>query len=207
MISINLTEKKKKFTAPVVLGMDLSKIPVKKIIVVFIFTQIPLFFLGLYTNKLTSDAEDKTQALRSKEKKLRQEVRKNKKIVKQLEAYNQQIIDLKKRGEQVRQILRSRTNPRFVLEKVARAMPEKLWLEKVLINTNKEITFEGGSEDYRSIGSFIKDLNDTAYFNKRLQLEDSKTKTEKVSKREYRYESFTIKGKIDTFNPFLEGGE
>lgn len=207
MIKVNLTEKKKKFTAPIVLGVDLKNIPVKKIIFVFILTQVPLFFLGMYSDQLTAQTREDITSLREREKKLRLEVRKNKKIAKQLDVFEEQISDLRKRGEHVKQILKSRSNPRFILEKIARVMPERLWIEKLTINIDKEVSIEGGSEDYRSIGSFIKELNNTAFFNKNLALKGSQTKNEKINKNEYRYESFKIEGSVESFNPFLEGGQ
>ena len=45
MIEINLIEQRKKFKAPVVLGIDLAKIPWLKIIISYIIAVVPLSFV------------------------------------------------------------------------------------------------------------------------------------------------------------------
>ena len=204
MIKINLTEKKKSFKAPIVLGFDFTNFPVKLVLLTFILTQAPLYYFESYLESSKSDLKDEISRMRSTEKKMRRDIRKNKKIAKELAGYNKKIEDLKNRSKQVEKILKIRTNPRHLLERVARFTPKDLWLEVLKITNGKKISFTGGSDSYRSIGNFIKELNETSYFDKSLQLKESKTTVEKAGKKQYQVESFDIKGKINTFNPFLE---
>jgi Tfp pilus assembly protein PilN len=204
MIKINLIEKKKTFTAPVVLGVDFSNLPVKLIILAILGTQIPLSIFEGYLEGVSSEAVVTTTNLRKKQKALKREIKKNKKISEKLNGFNEKIVALKKRGEQVDLIIKTRTNPRHLLEKIARLTPEKLWLNKLTISETKTIQIEGGADTYRSIGTLIKGLNETAFFNKGLQLKDSKTVSEDVGRYKYRTESFVIEGKINAFNPFIE---
>jgi hypothetical protein len=205
MIKINLVEKKKSFVAPVVLGVDLSTFPYKKVLLVIIFTQMPLSYFEGYLEDLNAQSKETINSLINEKKKLRREIRKNKKIAKQLDHFNKKIENLKKRGEQVELILKSRTNPRHLLEKIARLTPTKLWLDKLKVYSNKKIQMEGGAEDYRSIGELIKNLNESPFFDGELQIKESKTVTEKIKNRSFRIESFEIEGKIKSFNPFIEG--
>ncbi len=205
MIKINLVEKKKTFIAPVVLGFDFSNFPIKLVILALLATQIPLNFFESYLVGVGVEAQVATESLRKEQKELKKQIKKNKKISERLSTFNVKLETLKKRGEQVDLIIKTRTNPRHLLEKIARLAPEKLWLNKLTISENRMIQIEGAADTYRSIGTLIKGLNETAFFNKGLQLKDSKTVTEEVGRYKYRTESFVIEGKINAFNPFIEG--
>lgn len=204
MIKINLAEKKKTFKAPVVLGFDLSNFPIKLVLITLLFTQIPLSYFESYLDQKAKDDKRALDVIRKKERALRKKVRKNEKVAKSLEKFNKKIEDLKGRGAQVEQILKIRTNPRHLLEKIARFTPKDLWLESLEIGLDKKIDLRGSSENYRSIGNFIKDLNSTPYFEKSLQLKVSKTKVEELGKKQFQVEEFHIEGTIGAFNPFLE---
>lgn len=203
MIKINLIEKKKTFKAPIVLGFDFSTFPIKMFIISIIFTQLALSFFEGHLESISQDVEVVTRELRSKQKKLKKQIKKNEKTVKKLNVFNEKITALKKRGEQVDLIIKTRTNPRHLLEKIARLSPDKLWLNKLTINEARNIEIVGAADNYTSIGVLIEGLNKTAFFNNGLQLKDSKTLQEADSR--YQIESFVIEGKVRVFNPFIEG--
>jgi Tfp pilus assembly protein PilN len=204
MIKINLTEKKKTFQAPVVLGFDFADFPLKTVIIVLIFTRVPLGYFESVLEDRTIESNEVVKRLRQEESGLRKDIRKNNKIAKELEVFNTKINDLKERGRQVDVILKTRTNPRYLLEKIARVIPKDLWLKVLKITDDKNVSLEGSADNYRSIGNFMKSLNDTAYFEKSLQLKESTTKSEMINQKNFRYEAFKISGKVESYNPFLE---
>ncbi len=205
MIEINLIEQKKKFKAPVVLGIDLGKLPLKKIIISYIVASYPISFIEDHFKSELAEDEKEVQALNKKFQDLRREIKKNENIKGQLLAFNEQIDRLKTRSEQVDKIIKSKTNPRFVLEKIARTTPENVWFDGLVINDENEIDITGGTDSYTSIGEFIVNLNDSPYFARTLQLSDSKTEEENFSGAVYRVEKFSIKGKIEVYDPFTQG--
>ncbi len=205
MIEINLIEQKKKLKAPVVLGIDLGKLPWGKLILSYLIATLPVSFIDDHFKSEIKKDEDEVNLLNQKYQKLRREVKKNDGIKAQLLAFNEQIEKLKTRSEQVDKIIKAKTNPRYVLEKIARSTPENVWFESLIINDSDEIQIEGGTDSYTSIGEFIVDLNDSPYFGRTLQLADSETKEETYNGNLFRVEKFNIKGRVDIYDPFTQG--
>lgn len=205
MIEINLLEQKKKLKAPVVLGIDIAKIPWRKIFVTYMIAIFPLSYIDEYfKGELKADQEE-VNAMSVRYQKLRKEVRKNDNIKAQLLAFNEQIDRLKSRSAQVDKIIKAKTNPRYVLEKIARTTPDNVWFDSLEIDDSSEVMIEGGADSYTSIGEFIVNLNETPYFAKSLQLADSKTKEESYNGSVVRVERFKIKGIIKLYDPFVLG--
>jgi hypothetical protein len=123
-------------------------------------------------------------------------LKKNTGVKDQLTAFNQQITKLKERSAQVDTIIGIKTNPRYLLEKIARSTPNDLWFEELILN---------GSESYQSIGGFIASVNESAFFGKSLQLKDSKTEESNVKGVSFRQEKFVIQGNIEIYDPFITG--
>lgn len=205
MIEINLLEKKNTFKAPVVLGVDLGKLPWKKIILSYIVATYPIDYIQNYFFTIEQAKNQEAEALKKRLKKLKGELKKNQGVKDQLSAFNRQIEKLKQRSEQVDKIIEQKTNPRYLLEKVARSTPEDLWFEKLTITDKNEISIEGASESYRSIGLFISKANEGAYFGKSLQLKDSKTEEVEEKGVKFRQENFLIEGKVVLYDPFITG--
>lgn len=205
MIEINLLEKKKGFKAPVVLGMDVAKLPWKSIIVSYLIATYPMDFLREEFKAMQAEKDQEVIALRNRLGKLKRELRGNKGIKEQLQAFNKQIEKLKSRSEQVDKIIGLKTNPRYLLEQIARATPEDLWFDELILKDNNELIINGASESYKSIGIFIAKANDSAYFGKSLQLKDSKTKEVQERGVTLRQENFVIQGKVSVYDPFIGG--
>ena len=142
---------------------------------------------------------------RSRYQDLRREIKKNENIKGQLLAFNEQIERLKTRSEQVNKIIKSKTNPRFVLEKIARTTPENVWFDSLVINDENAITITGATDSYTSIGEFIANLNDSPYFERSIQLTSSNTEEENLSGNVYRVEKFIIGGDVKVYDPFTQG--
>lgn len=203
MIEINLVEKKNKFKAPVVLGIDLGKLPWKGIAITYLIATFPHGYIQDYFNAELKKDEEEITKLNQEFRKLRTELKKNGNIKEQLDAFNKQIEKLKTRSEQVDKIIKAKTNPRFILEKMARTTPEDMWFDRLAIDDENKITIEGASDSYTSIGDFIVNLNDSPFFGRSLQLTDSKTEEEKTSGTlSVRKEVFKIEGKVEVYNPF-----
>lgn len=205
MIEINLLEKKKSFKAPVVLGIDFAKLPWKSMIASYLIATYPLDYIKEAFTQIQSEKNQEVIQLRNKLGKLKRDLRKSRGVKEQLQAFNRQIEKLKERSDQVDKIISLKTNPRYLLEKVARSTPEDLWFDEMEINDKDEITIKGASESYKSIGVFIAKANDSAYFGKTLQLKDSKTEEIKERNLTLRQENFTVQGKVTVYDPFIGG--
>ena len=94
-----------------------------------------IFPVGLFIR----DGEEELKKVVAEKKVLRDELRElrrgmtgNKDIKKQLTAYNSQVGRLQKRTEQVDKILKEKTNPRRLLERVARDIPTDMWIKRII---------------------------------------------------------------------------
>lgn len=204
MIEINLLEKKRSFKAPVILGVDFAEVNWKPLVVAGILYYYVPDFVNEYFVKERSVIENQVKELEKQNREFRKQLKKNQNIKDKLGAFNKQIARLKERSKFVDRIIQERTNPRHVLEKVARSTPNNVWFEELSITEEKEIIISGSSTDYKSIGDFIVEANDSPFFNKSLQLSDSKTIKEEGENSEIRLETFSIKGNIAVYDPFMQ---
>jgi hypothetical protein len=202
MIEINLIKKKKSFELPTVIGINLNQINYKILIVAFVTTSIPDSFILPELKKIQSEVETVLSDKRSKLTKLNAKVSKSKDLEGQLNAFNKQIEKLKQRSTQVEKIITLKTNPLKLLEKVARSMPENLWLGHLEINKEDKIIISGFSTTYKSIGKFIESINATPFFGKSLILDEQETLENKTKTGTSRLEKFEIKGDVQTYEPF-----
>ena len=200
MIEINLLEQKK----PVNLqfgGIDLRQINIKGYFVAIIIWYLPgMLLYGEWENERKS-ANEMLSKLQTKLRKVSKEVRANKHIKVKLDAYNKQVKDLEKRSEQVRKIIRKRTNPKMALERIARNLPEDMWLNDLEIKEDKSILINGMTYSFRSMSNFLTLANESSFFGKTLEVTDTKTIKETGRNKSARIEKFAIKGRIVLFNP------
>lgn len=201
MIEVNLLEQKKQFKMPLVLGIDFSQVNVKMLMFAILFAYIPEIFIDNYFKDTIAELDKEISVENKIFKKIKRELRGSKQVQKKLKAFNQQIKKLKDRSVLVDRIFKEKTNPKKVLEKIARSVPKDLWFEALTISEDRSFSIKGGANSYKSIGNFISIANDSVYFSSTLQMKDSKTVTEKNGSREIRIETFEIKGKILTFSP------
>jgi len=204
MIEINLIEQKKPFKLPTVAGVDLSKVNFKIIAIAYLLTYIPDYTIYTSWQEELVSIDQEKEVLRAKLSKLEEEVRGNDIVKKQLEQFNNQVSKLKERSSQVEQIIKARTNPNKILERVARNIPEDMWLQEISIDNEKKITIQGFSTSYKSIGNFIILLNESLFFGKSLTLADSKTNEDGDAGAGKRVEVFTIQGRVDSFDPLQQ---
>lgn len=205
MIEINLLGKKKAFELPTVLGMNLNHINFNVLIIAYISTHLPDWFMKPHFDEIEKGIADQLAVKQKQLSKLKKEIKKNGNLEDQLDAFNKQIEKLKQRSVQVEKIIGEKTNPQKLLERVARAVPEDLWLTNLEINDKNEIAFEGFSNTYKSIGDFIQAANDTPFFGKSLILSKQEVEEKKDGEKEFRLEKFRIEGKIQAYEPFVKG--
>ncbi len=200
MIELNLLEKKEPFKLPVMLGVDLNNLNIKMIgVAMFIYYVPEIFVRNNFEEKIKSE-EAALEKITKDNSRLTKEVGKNANIKIQLEAYNNQVEKLKVRSAQVDEILKIRTNPKKILEKIARSIPDDLWFDQLKINETKEVTIIGGSYSPRSIGEFINVINDSPYFGSSITPVKQENKQENLDGQTTSFESFELKGKIKNYD-------
>ncbi len=203
MIELNLLEKKQPLRLPVVLGIDLNNLNFKMIGLAFFIFYIPEIFVRNHFEDQTKQEQTILQQTTNEYDKISKEIAKNKNIKAQLDAYNNQVEKLKVRSSQVDEVLKIKTNPKKILEKIARSIPEDLWFDQLKINENKDIIITGGAYTPRSIGEFITIINDSPFFGNSLVPTKQESKQEVLDGVPSNYESFELKGKITNYDTRL----
>jgi Tfp pilus assembly protein PilN len=200
MIELNLLEKKQPVVLPTVLGIDLNTLNLKMLGVALVIYYLPGVVVStLYADK-TAEAEANLQALVTQNTELKTSIDKDANIKSQVDAYKSQVIKLQNRSSQVDEILKSRTNPKKILEKVARSIPEDVWFTRMAINDKNEISITGGSYTPRAIGEFITNINDSPYFGGSVTPVNQENKKEALDGVVTSYELFELKGKIINYD-------
>lgn len=199
MIELNLLEKKRPVRLPVVLGIDLNDINFKMLGLAFVLYYIPEIFVRDYFDSQLAQDQEVISQLSAKSASLNEENSKNANIKNQLDAYNKQVEKLKSRSTQVDEILKIRTNPKKVLEKLARSIPDDLWIDSLKIDENKEIVILGGAYAPRSIGEFITVMNDSPFFANSITPTKQENKQDTLDGVMSNYETFELKGRIENY--------
>lgn len=194
-IKINLKAQKVE-QAAILGGIDLSKLNLKMVILCTLFTTIaPMVATSLLNAekaKLQRDIDQVIAEKKNYEEKLLS-----------LQSQEDKILGLqkleegfKKKLEVYQGILKENVNPMKVLQFMAENIPETVWIDRLEI-ANKQITINGGSLDYKSIGQFVENLNRGVFFDQQVKLDDYKTVENEKTKM--RVEEFKISSKIARF--------
>lgn len=200
MIELNLLEKKQPVVLPTVLGIDLNNLNLKMLGVAIVIYYLPSVIVSNVYTERTTQAEEALQILTTQSNKIKNELEKDANIKSQVDAYKSQVSKLQSRSTQVDEILKTRTNPKKILEKVARSIPEDVWFNKMLINEKNEITIEGGSYTPRAVGEFITNINDSPYFGGSVTPVRQENKKENLDGVSTNYEIFELKGRIINYD-------
>jgi Tfp pilus assembly protein PilN len=192
MIEVNLLKGKKEFRLPILLGVDLSLINFKFLIIAILLDYCRPFYEDKWRESLVVIQE---QVKKSNEEMLR--VRKSgqglEHIQEEIGKANEKEQELNEILVVVKKITESKKNPMSILLNVSKNIPDDLWLNNLVIE-NDVLLLSGECESYRNIGLFIEKLKGLIFFENNIRLEDSKTLTnEKTGKRT---EAFTIKAVI-----------
>lgn len=200
MIELNLLEKKQPVVLPTVLGIDLNNLNLKMLGVAIVIYYLPsIVVTSVYTER-TTQADEALQMLSTQSNKIKSELEKDANIKSQVDAYKSQVSKLQNRSKQVDEILKTRTNPKKILEKVARSIPEDVWFNRMSINEKNEISIEGGSYTPRAVGEFITNINDSPYFGGSVTPVRQENKKENLDGVSTNYETFELKGRIINYD-------
>ncbi len=200
MIKLNLLEKKKPFLLPVVLGMDLNAINLKMLGVAMVIYYLPSFANSLIFEKKFQETEEILTQTKAQNEKLKIIIKKDENIKVQVDAFKGQVSKLEQRSKQVDEILKNRTNPKKILEKIARSIPEDVWFESMVINDQNEVTIKGGSYTPRGIGEFITNINESPYFGGTIIPKMQENKKVTLEGINTTYEYFELFGKIINYD-------
>jgi Tfp pilus assembly protein PilN len=200
MIELNLLEKKAPLRLPVFVGIDLNEINLIMLVVAILFWFIPSSFFDSYVESKTQEDNKQVEEVRQKIDQIKKEVGKNAQIKDILKAYQDQVEKLKGRSSQVDEILKLRTNPKKILEKLARSAPDDLWFNNLKISASNEIYVYGGTYSSRSLGEFITVINDSPYFAGTITPIKQENKQDSLDGILTSYDSFELKGKIKSFD-------
>ncbi len=200
MIEINLLEKKEPFKLPMVLGVDLNQINLVMVFIALIIYYIPNIFLSLYLEGEREIETTQIAELQSQNRKVQNEINRNKELKDDLRIYQEQTAKLNARSVQVDEILKLRSNPRKILEKVARSINPDMWFDEMIISKDSELTIKGGTYSSRSLGEFINIMNETPYFAGAMSMTKQENKQENVDDSVLNYDSYELKGKIKNYD-------
>ena len=199
MIELNLLEKKNPIRLPSIMGLDLTAINFKMIgISIFIF-YVPEIFIHSHFDGEVKDQEEILSKTSTASEKAKKEIGKKSDLKSQLDAYNLQVEKLKSRSAQVDEILKIRTNPKKILEKVAKSIPEDLWFDQFKISENQDVLIIGGATSPRSIGEFITVINDSPFFGNSISPVKQENKQENRNGEIENFEYFELKGKVKNY--------
>lgn len=199
MIEINLVAQGKKFKMPTVLGVDLAVVNLKLLAMVSVLVFLGRSYFEDYTREERREMSRMMEELSAELRNLRSELQGSDSLREELENYNQQVERLKERSEQVRIIINQRSNPRLILETIARNLPEDMWIDRLNLEPNRNVSLRGGSESYSSIGNFIIEVNNTPFFTG-LNLQSSNTEEILEGGQTRRVEVFEIRGKVSSYD-------
>lgn len=198
MIEINLAKKKQEINFA---GVDLTKLNYKFLVLAIV---IKVMAPGTYEDTFTEKKKN-LNSLIDKEKqeiaKIKKEEKRLKELKEQIEAFKERTKELEKRSVQVEKILKIKTNPNKLLEKVARSLPEDVWMKTIGIK-NKRLTLIGLSVSYQSIGVLIEKLRESPFFDERLKESSQKNIERQLDGEKVRLLEFTVSGPIVRYNPF-----
>lgn len=202
MIETNLIAKKRKKSAPIILGVDLNKVNYVALALSLPLLYFPDWFLTPAWEDEKISFQDRITLLNGELRELNNEISQQEGVEDQLEQFEEQIRRLEERSVYVEEIINRRTNPRRVLETIARNTPEQMWFSELKIEGDNTLTIEGGADNYRSIGNFISQINNSPFFGDSIILENTQTIQEEHTGVTLRIEQFQIRGNVVNYDPF-----
>ncbi|MEI8346377.1 MAG: PilN domain-containing protein [Pseudomonadota bacterium] len=199
MIEINLIAQRKTKGANLLSGLNLSTVKWKFVLIFTVLWLGGQWYLEDEWNKAKNILQTEQRSIDTESKNLDKEIVKNKDVKEMLTLFAEQEKKLKARADLVNEILRTKINPEKVLERLARDIPEDVWINEITVNPDKGVSITGQALTYKDIGDFIVRANESKYFNKSLSLKSSSTEELNVKSSKRRVEKFTIAGTVSSF--------
>lgn len=200
MIELNLLEKKKPLVLPTVIGINLNHLNLKMFVIGLVLYYLPGPLNSILFSSQIQEIETQLSDISSQNEKLVKNIDKESDIKNTVTAYKLQLQRLQNRSVQVDEILKTRTNPKKVLEKIARSIPEDVWFDSLEISNKNEIKIKGGAYSHRSIGEFITGINDSPYFSGSVTPTLQENRNEMVDGIMTNYEVYELKGRITNYD-------
>jgi len=207
MIKINLLKGKKNSSATSsggvrFLGIDTEGIDRRSLVVtvaIFLLSSFPSWFLEEELKKIQNHNKSLEKEIGEIDKKIQE----NASIKKQLEDFQKEYKILQEKQSQVITLIEKKTNPKRLLESVARKIPEDIWLDSLVIDSNKQLEVKGLAKSFKSIGTFRQQMGQLPFFKHSPDLKNWETTKIYIpeKKEEVSVQSFLIKGAVDVFNP------
>jgi hypothetical protein len=182
------------------LGLDLNKINVPLVIGALLFYNITPSYLTDYFIKAVATEENNLAEAKKANTKLETEIKGKGEGKRELESYVEQVKKSKVRSMQIEEILRIRTNPKKILEVIARTLPADVSFESLSIDSDDNVMVRGQSYASRSIGDFVSAINDTPYFGGTVTLVQQESKPQVIDGVTSTTEVFELKGKIKNYD-------
>lgn len=200
MIEVNLIAKKKTSRLPTLMGVDLNLINLKALGIAFVAGYAIKIFLEYSWENDYKTTVAAAEAVKQEIKEFDEKTKDTKDLKKVLDTYTKQMVKLKEREKVVEEVLKKRSNPRALFERLARNTPSDLWFTTLTILPDAMLEIKGRSLSYKSIGDFSVMVKDSRFFGgRKLELKASETVEEKEGESSRRVESFTLTGKVDSF--------
>jgi type IV pilus assembly protein PilN len=98
-------------------------------------------------------------------------------ILQQVQQFEQQRGQLEQRVGLIEQLRKGQTGPVHLLDQISRALPSMLWLTelKQTDKTPNEVVIEGRSTTLTGVSDFVKNLEESGYFKRSIDIISSTT--------------------------------
>lgn len=204
MIELNLLDRPKALKIPVVMGIDLKKINIPLFVIsMIVYFVVPDYIKSYYDNLVNEEAQVE-QGIVQINAKIEDEIKKQGASKDELELYSKQIEEARVRSLQIDEILKTRTNPKKILEVFARIIPDEVSFQSLSIDLEDNILIKGESNESRAIGDFIAALNDTPYFGGSITPIKQESKIVTINGKETNIDTFELKGNIKNYDMRLK---
>lgn len=200
MIELNLLERKEVKKLPIVAGIDLNKINIPMVVGAIIFFYASSTYYTAYYEEILAQEEAVASNVREMNKKIEADIKSKEAKKKELEAYSEQLKKAQVRSMQIEEILKTRTNPKKILEVIARTIPTAMTIENLIIDKSDNISLSGTSYDSRAIGDFIAAMNDTPYFGRSITPTSQENAQEERDGVSVRIDRFELAGSIKNYD-------
>jgi len=97
-------------------------------------------------------------------------------IITQVQQFEQRKAQLQQRVALIEELRKDQTGPVHMLDQISRSLPPMLWLtQSKQTATANEVTIEGRATTLTALSDFVKNLEDSGYFKKSVEIVNSTT--------------------------------
>jgi Tfp pilus assembly protein PilN len=175
LIKVNLKQAGKSKQS-LVADIDLSGLNIKTLLICLLVGFAPkwVYFETVWEEEIQTK-QAVLVGLNQKEAALKKQLKESEELVSKLEALKQREAGISKRLEIINKVLKKKRNPMKIMLYVAENSPDDVWLSS-LVMQEETLRVNGYALTFKNIGSFIKNLNDSVFFAREINLQDYNTK-------------------------------